>query len=127
MNPHPTTLNPSTDPNPGWSLPVTAPLAGLVDWSPDFYECWACHWTCEPVTRPVLGDQWGGFCAFHLGVIRGAQHATDWDPIEDHPGWLGWRYAARVVARLLLNASFGDYIRGARRARRARAAERNGR
>lgn len=113
----PAATTPATDPHPGLSVPVNRPLLALLEWSTDPYDCEACAWTCEPVNRAVLGNRWGGSCAFHHGTHLGAQHATDWT-YEDYPGRLGWRRAARALARLLLNASFGDYTRAARRAAR---------
>ena len=123
MHPHRLTFTRDPDGTPVWSQSVTAPLSGLVDWSADPYDCAACDWTCEPVNRAVLGDRWGGLCAFHAGVSLGARDAAEWDPEADYAGWLGWRRAARAVAAVALAASHGDYSprerRAARRAARA--------
>ncbi len=120
MHPQHPTLTHDPDGTPVWSQSVNAPLFGLLDWSADPYDCDACGWTCEPVTRAVLGDRWGGLCAFHLGAELGAQDATEWTP-EDYPGWFGWRRAARRVAAVALAASYGAYSPRQRRAARRAA------
>ncbi len=112
MHPHRPTLTHDPDGTPVWSQPVTAPVVGLLAWSDDPQDCTACQWTTRPVTRAVLGDRWGGPCAYHAGYDRGALHAADWYP-EDDPGRMGWRRAARAAAAVLLAASYGDYDRAA--------------
>ena len=124
MHPHRPILTHDPGGTPVWSQSVNAPLAGLVDWSADWYDCDACAWTCEPVNQAVLGPRWGGPCAFHLGVMSGLGDAGAWNP-EEYPGRFRWRRAARAAARVLLAASCGDYTRAARRA--ARDAARSGR